>query len=71
MPLIPLLVLFDGTVSLLRLYLADELRELVTTVPGHDTFDWDIGTTLVSAVPIGVLHLVGVPKSVSHDAADH
>jgi len=63
LPLIPLLVLFDGTVSMLRLYLEDELRELVASVADHDTFEWDIGTTFVSTLPIGVVHLVGVPKS--------
>jgi hypothetical protein len=62
LPLIPLLVIFDGTVSMLRLYLADELRELVAAVPDHETFEWEIGTTFVPARPIGVIHLVGVPK---------
>jgi hypothetical protein len=61
-PLIPLLVLFDGTVSMLRLYLPEELRALVATVPGHDTFTWNIGTTKMPGVPVGLTHLVGVPK---------
>ncbi len=62
MPLIPLLVLFDGTVSMLRLYLQDELRELVARIPGHETFEWDIGTTSIGRMPIGLAHLVGIPK---------
>ncbi len=62
-PLIPCLVLFDGTMSLLRLYLADELQELVASVPGHESFTWDIGyTPFVRSLPIGPMHLVGVPK---------
>jgi hypothetical protein len=61
-PLIPLLVLFDGTVSMLRLYSRDELRELVATVPGHDTFTWNIGTTRLPGLPVGLTHLVGVPR---------
>ena len=68
-PLIPLLVLFDGTVSFLRLYLQDELRELVATVRGHDTFNWDIGTTMIPGLPVGLTHLVGVPRSPS--ISDH
>lgn len=74
-PLIPLLVVFDGTMSLLRLYLADELRELVAKVPGQETFDWDIGFTPVRGVPIALTHLVGTPKSrdvqpdLAHDRA--
>jgi hypothetical protein len=63
LPLIPLLVVFDGTVSFLRLYLGDELRELVASVPDHESFEWDVGTTRVSAAPVGITHLVGVPKS--------
>jgi hypothetical protein len=49
--------------SLLRIYLEDELRELVTTVPDYDTFEWDIGTTAVTVGSIGLTHLVGVPKT--------
>jgi hypothetical protein len=62
LPLIPLLVLFDGTVSMLRLYLADDLRELVASVPGSDTFAWDIGSTPIPGAPVGLTHLVGVPR---------
>jgi hypothetical protein len=62
LPLIPLLVLFDGTVSLLRLYSEDELRDLVKRVPGHERFTWDIGSTLFPGMPIGIAHLVGIPK---------
>jgi hypothetical protein len=61
-PLVPLIVLFDGTVSLLRLYLEDELRELVRQVPGHDTFEWDISSARIRDAPIGVTCLVGIPK---------
>ena len=60
-PVIPFLVLFDGMVSMLRIYLPDELRELVGQVPGHETFDWDIGMTTGRA-PFGPLHLIGTPK---------
>jgi hypothetical protein len=61
-PLIPLMVLFDGTVSFLRLYLEDDLRELVAGVPGHETFVWDIGSTSVRGFPHRLTHLIGVPK---------
>jgi hypothetical protein len=62
-PLIPLIVLFDGVMSFLRLYLEDDLRELVRSVPGHDTFAWDIGSTGFVG-RFGVTHLVGIPKDV-------
>jgi hypothetical protein len=61
-PLIPLLVLFDGTMSMFRLYLEEDLRILIMTVPDHGSFEWDVGTTALPGVPIGLTHLVGVPK---------
>jgi hypothetical protein len=62
-PLIPLLVLFDGTMSLLRIYLEDDLRQLVSSVSGQETFAWDIGTTRIRGNWIGITHLVGVPRN--------
>ncbi len=62
-PAIPFMVLFDGTVSFLRLYLEDELRELVAGVPGSDRFEWDIGCTRVGPLPAGLTHLVGIPRT--------
>jgi SAM-dependent methyltransferase len=62
LPLIPCLVLFDGTVSMLRVYLQDELRELVAGTPDHEGFSWDIGTTMMAGVPGGLTYLVGVPS---------
>ena len=61
-PLIPFLLLFDGTISMLRLYLEDDLRELVASVAGSDSFEWDMGVTRTGPLPFGALHLVGVPK---------
>jgi hypothetical protein len=63
LPMIPFIVLFDGPMSMLRLYLPDELRALVASVPNAESFEWDIGTTsLTGGVGIGLTHLVGVPK---------
>jgi hypothetical protein len=61
-PLIPFIVLFDGTMSFLRLYKPDELRELVAAVPGSERFEWDIGSTRGTGMPVGLSHLVGIPK---------
>lgn len=61
-PLIPLLVMFDGAVSMLRIYSPDELRELVSGIPSHEAFDWDIGTTRIPLSPVGITHLVGTPR---------
>jgi len=60
-PLIPLVVLFDGIVSMLRLYSEDELRELVERVSGHERYEWHIGSVAVAGWSIGPLYLVGFP----------
>ena len=61
LPLIPALVVFDGTMSFLRLYLEEDLRELIRTVPGNETYDWDIGSERVGGLP-GMLYLIGRPR---------
>jgi hypothetical protein len=62
LPAIPLLCLFDGTVSMLRIYNPGELREMVASIPGWQSFEWDIGTQPVQGSPIGLTYLVGVPR---------
>jgi len=61
LPLIPLLALFDGTVSMLRIYSPEELREMVAGIPGSESFEWDIGTQPVRGSPVGLTYLIGLP----------
>ena len=61
LPLIPALVVFDGTMSFLRLYLEEDLRELIRSVPGHETYEWEIGSEKVAGLP-GMLSMVGTPR---------
>ncbi len=63
LPAIPLLVLVDSIVSMLRIYSPRELREMVGGVAGHEPFEWDIGTQPVRGSPIGLTYLVGVPRT--------
>ena len=51
LPLVPGTSLIDGAVSFLRLYLEDELHELVQHAPGQDHFQRDIGSTRAHGVP--------------------
>jgi hypothetical protein len=62
-PLIPLLVLFDGTVSFLRLYSRDELRHVIAAVPGGERFRWEIGSTRVPGLPMRLGYVLGVPAA--------
>jgi len=63
LPIIPLVVLFDGLVSCMRTYTPDELQGLVAGIPENDAFDWDIGLIRIGILPVGVTYLIGVPKS--------
>lgn len=57
-PVLPLVVAWDGAVSCLRVYDPDELRDLVV---GLDTYDWDIGTFPLPFPGHGT-YLVGTPR---------
>jgi len=61
-PLVPLVVLWDGVVSCLRTYSPDELRALVAEVPGSEHYDWQIGQERGAKGPIPVTYLTGVPR---------
>jgi len=45
LPLIPVLVAWDGTVSAMRAYSADELLQMAKQVPGSNTYVWEAGAS--------------------------
>ncbi|MBL8683132.1 MAG: hypothetical protein JNK05_28450 [Myxococcales bacterium] len=55
-PLIPMLVAWDGTASALRAYMPEELLEIARSVPGSDSYEWR------SAREGNALYLTGIPK---------
>jgi hypothetical protein len=59
-PALPLVLLFDVIVSLLRLYSVEELRDLTA---GLDQYDWDIGTLRARPIPLRITYLIGIPRS--------
>lgn len=59
-PVVPLVILFDGVVSCQRTYSVQELRDM-TDALGANGFDWDIGELKSRAGPIPITYLVGVP----------
>ena len=61
-PLIPIVILFDGIVSFLRTYSKDELLECLGTVAGEDEYDWEVGVHRVEKNPFGISYLIGTPK---------
>lgn len=58
-PLVPLAVWFDGTVSCLRTYTPEELRDLVEDL--QEGYEWEIGTVRSAPLPSRVTYLVGLP----------
>jgi hypothetical protein len=58
-PIIPLVLLFDGVVSCLRTYRPQELREMVEKLTSCQ-YQWEIGELATGKMP--VTYLIGYPK---------
>ncbi len=65
-PIIPLVLLFDGVVSCLRTYRPQELRELVERLTANG-YQWEIGEHATGMVPI--TYLIGHPGASSRARA--
>lgn len=59
-PVIPFVLLFDGTVSCLRSYRPAELREIAGQLSGR-AYDWEMGEQRTGRVP--VTYLIGRPRA--------
>ena len=59
-PLLPILVVWDGVVSCLRTYSIRELNAMVQGLEGNERFNWEINT--VKSGPGKILYLMGLPK---------
>lgn len=60
-PILPLVILFDGLVSNLRTYHENELESLVQKTNNHESFEWEIGRKKKG--PGFVLYLLAFPKT--------
>ncbi|MEM1144717.1 MAG: class I SAM-dependent methyltransferase, partial [Pseudomonadota bacterium] len=69
LPIIPLMVAFDGFVSCLRTYSVGELESMVASLPSND-FDWQIGLSRIGSLPVGVTYLVGSPRQTACDSSN-
>ena len=61
LPLIPLFTIWDGCVSILRMYPPEQLRALADRADPHQQFAWQAGTIRHWWGP-QVTYLIGVPK---------
>lgn len=41
-PVVPICVMWDGIVSVLRTYTSSEVKAIIESIPDADTFEWDI-----------------------------
>jgi hypothetical protein len=60
-PIIPLVLLFDGVVSCLRAYRPQELREMVKKLAGIE-YQWEIGENSREFGPAPITYLIGYPQ---------
>lgn len=59
-PIVPLVVLWDGVISSLRTYSVAEMKELVKNLNGTETYNWEIER--VKSGPGVILYLLGTKK---------
>lgn len=63
-PAVPAVVLFDGTISCLRAYTADELLQFTEGL--YDAgYEWQAGQVRVRRSPLPLTYLIGFPKQPS------
>jgi hypothetical protein len=60
-PVLPLLIAWDGFVSTLRTYSPAELERMTSDL-SDDTYEWDIGTVSHPILPIRFPYALGLPR---------
>ena len=60
-PIVPIIVLWDGIVSALRTYSVDEMKDLTVEADISDKYEWEIGRIEQRGLP--VLYLLGYSKN--------
>jgi hypothetical protein len=59
-PLMPLVIFWDGIVSMLRIYSPEQMKELTKDLQAPD-YAWEIGRIRLAGVPDGPPYLIGQP----------
>lgn len=60
-PIIPLVVWWDGIISLLRTYSIKEMQQLINDLDNKNDYDWEIGKA--RSGPAVILYLLGTEKT--------
>lgn len=61
-PIIPLVLLFDGVVSCLRTYRPRELREIIQKLSGIE-YEWEVGEHSKGSGRMPITYLIGCPRT--------
>jgi hypothetical protein len=59
-PVLPLFILWDGVISVLRTYTIEELNLMILQLNGHYQFTWEVG--IARGTPVDVGYLLGLPR---------
>jgi hypothetical protein len=59
-PILPLFILWDGVISVLRTYTVEELNSMILQLKGNDQFNWEVG--IAKGKPVEVGYLLGIPR---------
>lgn len=62
-PVLPLMVLWDGMVSCLRCYTPEELRRMTEALPACPDYIWEAGEAWAKGAPLPVTYLLGLPSA--------
>jgi hypothetical protein len=60
-PVLPLFIMWDGVISVLRTYTVEELNSIILELNHHEQFDWEVG--IAKGKPVDVGFLLGTPKN--------
>ena len=60
-PILPLMIFWDGLVSQLRTYTPEEMKAMTAVMSATD-YEWDCGTMKVPRTPLEVPYLTGRPR---------
>ncbi|WP_281321968.1 hypothetical protein [Flavobacterium aestivum] len=59
-PIVPILILWDGVVSSLRTYSVEEMNALIANLNNKEAYNWEVGK--VKSGPAKILYLLGTKK---------
>jgi hypothetical protein len=68
-PVVPLVLFFDGLISCLRAYSLGELQEMTKGLAASG-YEWEVGEHTGGMLPVRITYVVGWPQSLSAESAD-